>query len=184
MCRWLQAQAGQGPGGGWALLSGAAAGIWAIPQGRIARACPRMGRRGEERRGTEKGVSSFHDSAGRMPIPPLSASGLWVYLITLTRFDLASFLWPCLVSGNQAVSSWNPGFQPGTQTKQGPMSLQSLHKRVTQGTPMAIEGTTALPKPPPGAGLRVSLLTISPPAQQLWAPLDHSNSTLTSEPRG
>lgn len=50
-------------------------------------------------------MSSFPDSAGQMPIPPLSASGLWVYLITLTRFDLASFLWPCLVSGNQAVSS-------------------------------------------------------------------------------
>lgn len=38
-----------------------------------------------------RGESSFLDSTGQMPIPPLSASGLWVYPITLTRFYLAQF---------------------------------------------------------------------------------------------
>lgn len=76
-----------------ALLSGAAAGIWAASEGTTAWACPQMGRSGEGRRGEgrEEGVSSFLDSAGRMPISPLTASGLWVYLITLTRFYLAQY---------------------------------------------------------------------------------------------
>lgn len=79
MCRWLQAQAGQGLGVGWALLPGVAAGI----------------------RGPALGEGLLGPAQAGCP-PLLTASGLQVCLIILTGCYLAQFF-TFLVPRNQAA---------------------------------------------------------------------------------